>query len=291
MSTKRSLEDQVHDFDSVDQVVTDPLRFKRKLAIGEDAYASLRLGKALSQLWDVGGVAATGGTIAASSTVAGTFFATGGWLSVIGLGATAVTPIGWVVGAALATGGAYYGVIRLFKSYHGSRVEVIPKFINTPIDLLGATLMDMIGGLSLKVAQMDGVITEPERAAIKEYFIDEWGLDRRYVTLALSVSEENLSNSSLKGLVVTFRDFARANPDCNFDAMCTELLAFLREVAVADGKLDEREEFAIEKVETLLQESRTLEAIAETVASAPANALGFAGQVLQSVKRQFDRYE
>ena len=192
-----------------------------------------------------------------------------------------------MVGAALATGGAYYGVTRLFKSYQGSRIEVISKFINTPIDLLGATLMDMIGGLSLKVAHMDGAITEPGRAAIKEFFIDEWGLDRQYVALALSVSEENVANSTLKEMVGTLRDFARANPDCNFDAMRTELLAFLREVAAADGKLDEREELAIERVEALFKDAGTVEAIAQTVASAPVDALGFAGQMVQSVKRLF----
>lgn len=288
MVDKRTQADQVHDFASVEQVVADTLRFKRKLAIGEDAYASLRVGKALSQLWNVGGVAATGGTIAASSAVAGTFFATGGWLSAIGLGAAAVTPVGWVVGAALATGGAYYGVTRLFKSYHGSRVEVIPKFINTPIDLLGATLMDMIGGLSLKVAQIDGEITEPERSAIREYFVEEWGLDRQYVGLALSVSEENIANVTLKQMVGSFRDFARQNPDCNFDAMRTELLVFLREVAVADGKLDEREELAIEKVDALLREGGAMAAIAPAIAAAPKDVMAFSGRLAQRVKSSFD---
>ena len=196
MSIQRGPDEQVHDFDAVTQVVADPLRFKRKLAIGEDAYASLRLGKTIAQLWDVGGVAATGGTVAASTTVAGTFFATGGWLSTFGLGAAAVTPLGWVIGAALATGGAYYGVTRLFRSYHGSRVEVIPKFINSPIDLLGASLMDMIGGLSLKLAKMDGEITQLERVAIRTYFIDDWGFDPQY---AWSSSKKMLRKHRLGG--------------------------------------------------------------------------------------------
>lgn len=288
MSTEATHRKQVHSFEGIEQVVADTLRFKRKLAIGEDAYTSMRVGKALSQLWDVGGVAATGGTIAASTTVAGTFFATGGWLSAVGLGAAAATPIGWVVGAALATGGAYYGVTRLFKSYHGSRVDVIPKFINTPVDLLGASLMDMIGGLSFKLAQMDGEISEPERAAIKAYFIDEWGFDPQYTKLALSVIEENINETSLKHMAKSFGDFARSNPDCNFDAMRAELLAFLREIAVSDGRLDEREEFAIEKVQALLGNIGPLESIGTAVASAPGEVVGFAQRIMGGVKRKLD---
>jgi uncharacterized tellurite resistance protein B-like protein len=288
MSTEATRQKQVHSFAGIEQVVADTPRFKRKLAIGEDAYTSMRMGKALSQLWDVSGVAATGGTIAASTTVAGTFFATGGWLSAVGLGAAAATPIGWVVGAALATGGAYYGVTRLFKSYYGSRVDVIPKFINTPVDLLGASLMDMIGGLIYKLAQMDGEISEPERAAIKTYFIDEWGFDPQYTKLALSVIEENINETTLKHMVESFGDFARSNPDCNFDAMRIELLAFLREIAVADGRLDEREEFAIEKVEALLGNIGSLESIGLAVASAPSEVMGFAQRIMGSVKRKLD---
>ena len=280
MPTKRTQDQQVHDFEAVEQVVADTLRFKRKLAIGEDAYASMRVGKALAQLWDVGGVAATGGAIAASATVAGTFFATGGWLSAIGLGAVAATPIGWVAGAALATGGAYYGVTRLFKSYYGSRVDVIPKFINTPIDLLGAALMDMIGGLSFKVAQMDGEIADPERAAITDYFVGEWGFDPGYATVALAVIEQNVGGTTLRQMAASFGAFARDNRDCNFEAMRKELLAFLSEVAVSDGTLDEREEFAIEKVGVILNDAGSITATVGAIASAPSDAVGWVSRLI-----------
>lgn len=121
----QSLDETIESFRNINQVIADSLRFKCKLAIGEDAYTSLSIGNSLLKIWGVGGVAATGGGIAASSTVASAFFASGGWLSAIGLGAVATTPIGWVIGAAVATGGAYYGVTRLFNSYAGSRVRGI----------------------------------------------------------------------------------------------------------------------------------------------------------------------
>jgi len=81
-------------FQGIDAIVAEPLKFKVKLAIGEDAYTSLRVKKAVVQVWDVAGVATTAAVVAKSSVVASTFFAPTGLLAAIGIGA-AVTPIGW----------------------------------------------------------------------------------------------------------------------------------------------------------------------------------------------------
>lgn len=268
---------QVSSFDGVDCVIADSLRFRRKLAIGEDAYTSLRLGKTLAQLWDVGGVAATGAQVAALPAVASTFFSGSGLLSALGIGAAATTPIGWVIAASVVTGGAYYGVTRLFRSYNGTRVDVIPKFINTPIDLLGASLLDLIGSLSVKVAVMDGKFTADERLVIREHLVEEWGYSPSYVDHALALIEENIHRLSLSKMVENFSSFAQANSDCNFSAMRHELLAFLTRVAEADGHFDEREDMAIERIgremsdaENLWKRIKQLRPL-ETIVGAPNN--------------------
>ncbi|MEJ6709132.1 MAG: hypothetical protein QNK92_10105 [Amylibacter sp.] len=166
-------EDQTHSFDGVEQVVADSFRFRRKLGIGADA--SPRVTKNLQQLWDIGGVAASGAAVAASSTVAGIFFASSGWMATLGFGAVATTPIGWVIGAAVASGGPYYGVTRLFQNYGDSRVETIPTFINTPIDLLGAALFNLLGAFAVKVAIIYGHIHDTELATIQNHFVTKGG--------------------------------------------------------------------------------------------------------------------
>ncbi len=83
-------------FNNVESVVTEPLKFKAKLAIGEDAYTSLKLKNAALEAWDTIGVATTAATVAKSSVIASTFFAPSGFLAWLGIG-TAVTPIGWVI--------------------------------------------------------------------------------------------------------------------------------------------------------------------------------------------------
>src|SRR6056297_3807623 len=105
-------------FDGVDDVVEDELRFKVKLGIGEDAYTSTRLRKAVFEAWDVAGVAATGAQVASSALVAQKFFAAPGLLAAMGVG-TAATPIGWVVAASVVSGGAWLGITRYLKGDDG----------------------------------------------------------------------------------------------------------------------------------------------------------------------------
>lgn len=237
--------DPMNRFVGVEHVIQDSLKFRLKLGIGEDAYTSLRVGKALARVWDVGGVAATGAGIAASPVVAGTFFGATGWLASLGLGAAAVAPVGWIVGAAVMSGGAYYGVTRAMGAYARSRVEVIPVFLNAPIDQLGAALLDMMAALSFKVAQMDGHVADAERQAMADCFVAEWGFDPAYVRPALELIEAGGTAQPIKSMTEAIARFVEDHPDCNFEAFRKEITHLLQEVAEADGKLDEREELAI----------------------------------------------
>lgn len=238
--------------DGLTRVVADPMRFKAKLAIGEDAYASLKATRTLGELWQVTGVAAAGGVAASSTTVASAFF--GSWITGLGL-ATAVTPVGWVVGAATAAGAAGWGVIHLLRRYEGSRVQKVPRFITTPLDLLGASLFDMIGALALMVAREAGQIDDTERSAIKDYFVQEWGFDPDYVARALPLIEAGLDAASIEGIARALADFKRENPDCNYDAMTTEVVTFLTEIAEADGQVSAPETAAIARIDKVFRDA------------------------------------
>ena len=244
---------QLEKLNNVDLVVEDSTKFKLKLGIGEDAYTSLKLAKTLQSLWDMKGAAGAGAVAAASPAVATTFFAsTAGPLSFLGIGAAAATPVGWVMGAAILSGGAYYGAMRMLGNFNSSRVDTIPKFINTPIDLLGATIFDMMAGLSLKVSSLSHEIEEAERSAIAEYFVEEWGLSEEYVLAAIPLIEASIQDKRLKEMASSLAEFQLENPDCNPNAMRKDIKAFLEEIAFADGDYNEVEELAIEAVENVL---------------------------------------
>jgi len=239
-------------FQDIDRIVVEPLKFKAKLAIGEDAYTSLRVKNTVVQVWDVAGVATTAAVVAKSSVVASTFFAPTGWLAALGIG-TAVTPIGWVVAAGVLTGGAWFGITRHLKKASASKVTVVPKFINTPLDVLALGLFDLMAPLALKVATVDGCVDAPRRRQLVDYFVGEWGYDADFVDAGMQHIESRLGEVSIHDLAHTLAEFASQNRDCNFHMMSREILEFLHEVAAADGVVEDSEENAIAEIERIFK--------------------------------------
>jgi len=241
-------------FLNIDSVISEPLKFKAKLAIGENAYTSLRVKNAAFEAWDTLGMTSTAAAIAKSSVVASTFFAPSGFLGMIGIG-TAVTPVGWVIAASVVSGGAWLGITRYLKSATNNRVTVIPEFINTPMDVLGLGLFDLIAPLSLKMADVDGAIDKSELELIKNYFIKEWGYDQGFVEKGLAFTESKLHEFSIKDVARTLAEFQIENPDCNYKSMSQEIISFLRNIVEADGRIDEREEMSIDVVKNIFEQT------------------------------------
>lgn len=251
MTTVSTLVSAAAVFEGVEQVVAEPLRFKAKLAIGEEAYTSLRLVNRMRELWDVLGAAGTGAAVAKSSLVATSFFAPSGLLGALGIG-TAATPIGWVALAALASGGACYGLYRYLGNSKGSRVIEIPRFLNTPLDTLGLALFDLIAPLALGLAKVDGQIDPEERALIRMHLVEDWGLDPHFVDQALKVIEPGLHELNIEAMANELAGFLHANPDCKHQVIASDLSGFLREMLASAGALTPAEEQALAKVSELL---------------------------------------
>lgn len=237
--------------EDVEQVVADPLRFKARLAIGEQAYTSLRTVNTMRQLWDVLGAAGTGAAIAKSSLIAGTFFAPSGLLGALGIG-TAATPIGWVALAAVASGGACYGLYRLLGHSKGSRVIEIPRYLNTPLDALGLALFDLLAPMALRLAAVDGAVSPAERERLVQHLIDDWGLDKAFVDQAIVLIEPDAVTGSLEAMAMEAAGFLHANPDCNHATIAKEYVEFLRELLEADGALNSDEEAALRLLSEML---------------------------------------
>lgn len=282
-------------FEGVDDVVEDDLRFKAKLGIGEDAYRSTRLKKSVFEAWDVAGVAATGAQVASSAFVAQKFFLAPSLLTSIGIGtATAVTPIGWVIAASVLSGGAWLGITRYLKDDSG-KTTVIPNFINSPLDVLGLGLFDLMAPLAMKVAAVDGHVHESELDAITNYFVRRWGYSEQFVTRGLQFVTQNINDYDIKTAAATLGAFARDNPDCKANVMLADIKSFLREVMEADGRVDEREEMAIERIDKVFSEemrfsmSRTVAPVGRAAAQLAGGARSGITSVIQKSWRRKDK--
>jgi hypothetical protein len=166
-----------------------------------------------------------------------------------------VTPVGWVVAAAVVSGGAWYGIQKALDGAVDSRITKVPKFINTPIDVLAVSLFDLLAPLGLKVADAGGTVTDDERATILRYFVGTWGFDERFARLGIAHLEQNLANFSIEDIARQLAEFKKNSPDCNYEAMSQNILEFLNQVMEADGRIDEAEEMAIESVRTIFTEA------------------------------------
>ena len=64
-----------------------------------------------------------------------------------------------------------------------------------------------------------------------------------------------LNDIYVKDIAEKLAEFSKASPDCNYTEMTRDLMEFLKGVMEADGKIDEREEFAIEKIDAIFKEA------------------------------------
>ena len=243
--------------EGIEQVIEHPMYFKKKLGIGEGAFANLVKRRRVEigvRVLETAGAFTTGATVAGSTTVATTFFAPTGLLATLGIGGVAVTPIGWVIASGFALSAGYYIISEYSRSGREDRVDVIPKWLNTPLDVLATDLFSLFAPLGLKAAAVvDGGEEERERAYIENYFVSEWGYSKKFIQEKLPEIESIYDSFHAVDLVNNLIKFQKGNPDCNYEAMSKELVAFLTEVTRADERIDESEVIFIQWLENMLK--------------------------------------
>ena len=217
-----------------EEIITNDLRFKLRLGIGEKEYNHLK--KNLADFIGTIGVGGSAAGAAAGSTVATTFFPASGFLATLGFGAAATTPIGWVIGAGVLAGGVYLGARkRLEAGRKGNEKDVIPKYINTPLDLIANELLGFMLPLSLRIAISDGRIIQSEIDAIVEHYAEDWGYSRAFVDRAIKETKSNIGSMSYESLSESLSEYCDKNQDCNQKAIVAFLLEHLEEVTDAGG--------------------------------------------------------
>lgn len=234
---------------SFDRVISQPLIFKSALGIGEDAYIQLVIERNAAKVWGAVTGGATGAAIAGSSAVAGTFFANSSLLGMLGLGA-ATTPVGWVVAGGALCALAGWGVVSRVSGKKAS-VSQVPRFINTPLDVLGLGLYEVMVPLAVYVIRSDGDVHENELLTLKEYLIEEWGYDQTFVDQTVLQLLQTDNDIQVEDLIHLFHELISNNPDCDVDTIWVTVSKLLNDLVAADGIIEDEELAAIETLHSL----------------------------------------
>ena len=239
--------DVIAQIESAEESIADDEKFRKKLGIGADAYRSLkvasRLGPAAA---GVAGAAVASSPIVASTLFGGTAATVAGWL---GLGLTATTPVGWVIAAGAATGGAYMA----YGKFRKKLVDEVPKEINAKLDVLATSVIAFLMPVAFRLALADGNVDDREQRKIRDYFVNEWGYSESYADRKIDEFRNESDLVSLDELFAALEELKSHDKDCNFDHIFRELLKFLEELANADGDFHHGEKATIGEVKELLR--------------------------------------
>ena len=221
------------DFKGIEKVLERPEKFMRKFEISEDPDSSSRKKKRAAKLIiEILNAAAMGQAL-------------------IGILAT-VVPGGWIVVVGVVGALGHFGINRYASSDGEDRIDVIPRWINSPLDVFAVVLFEFFAPLGFRVANLDGEVTEDEWKRIKNHFVSEWGYSPEFVQKALPGVECNLANLRVAELVTKLIAYQVGNPNYDYHVLSKELTSFLKEVIRADGELHDLEVIFIQWLEITL---------------------------------------
>lgn len=249
------MSDSLDDFFSdvgEESVVQDPFRFKAKLKIGADAFAVLSKAENLQDSINV-----LTGSAAGAALVGSAWFSGLGTLGTLGLSLGMVTtPVGWIAAAGLGGGAVVFGIKKLLKKAKKEAVDEVPKYINTPLDILAANLVNLMLPPMIYVSGVDGEHHDQERETIINYFVEEWGLSHPYIQDKYNELVLSGGHFDLKAWSESIGQLSESK-DIAYEELCEELITALEAVRDADGVLHDAEQAAIEAVKASLTREAT----------------------------------
>lgn len=229
-------------FDNVQAVIEDDFQFKKKLNIGDEHFTYLNNAKNLADFGEsvLGGIGVGGVTAAA-------------WYTSLGLGGKALLtlglisqPIGWIVGAGALGVAGIFGLKKakdiFIKKSEDELMTKVPKYLNTPLDLLGLSIATLMMPVSIKMAQADGDFSEIEKEQILKYFVDEWGYNLDFINILMQAQETKLENFSYKEYGKTIKSVCSKTSELKLDQLTEEILDFQKEIILMDGRIHPKEE-------------------------------------------------
>jgi uncharacterized protein (DUF697 family) len=235
-----------------ESIVQDPFKFKAKLKIGSDAFTVLSKAENLHDSVNILTGSATGAAIVGTAWLSGL-----GTLGTLGLSLGVVTtPVGWIAAAGLGGGGVVFVLKKMLKKAKKSSVDEVPKYINTPLDILAANLVNLMLPPMIYVSGIDGEHHDKERETIINYFLEEWGISHSFIQGKYNELVLSGGHFDLQAWSESIGQLSESK-DISYEELCEELITALEAVKDADGVHHDSEQDAIEAVRASLTREYT----------------------------------
>lgn len=213
-------------FEKTPNIIKDDLRFKYKLQISEDAYRNLKKTKVLKDILEVSIGAAGGGLGYAAFHYSS--------LGIFGKLALGVSMTAFPLTGVLVAGGVTALGILSFKNFlrtlEKKAIDKIPKFLNTPLDLIALGIVNIFMPPALRICHADGMSHHTEIQYIKNYFSEQWGYDDRFISEFLNLVESDLDRFDYKSYSERVRTILGAFREISHSKTMEELIYFLEQI-------------------------------------------------------------
>ena len=235
-------------------VVQDPFRFKARLRIGAEAFTVLSKAENLKDFVNL-----FSGSVAAAGVAGATWYGGLGTLGSIGLSIGLVsTPIGWLAAAGVAGGAAVFGLNRLIKKAKKGAVDEVPKYVNTPLDVLATNMVNLMLPPMVYISGADGTYDEREREIVIRHFVEGWGISQSFIEAQYDFLVADGGQFDVEAWSEAIGQLSESK-DISYEEICADLICALEAVGDADGVREESENQAIEEIRaTLVRESKFL---------------------------------
>lgn len=139
------------------------------------------------------------------------------------------------------------------KSEDGT-IIIIPKHLNTPLDVLGQTVLSLILPATVKMALIDGHLCASERRMIHDYLAYQWGFNRDFIDIAISEQELLIDDFDYEQYRQLLIATTCANKEIKKDVIKHEILTVLKELMNADGSISPEEQSEFIKLSNIISD-------------------------------------
>jgi len=241
-------------FKNSKMILRNDLLFKNAMGFSEAQYTMLKKADLLPDLM-ASVVTGTLGGMAAQSAWLG---ALGLWGKVLFALSLSSTPIGWIIG-----GAGLGAVLGLGMSHIGKKINrkirkktmiEIPKYINTPLDMIAFSWLSLVIAVAIKLGYADGKFSDEERKKLRDILIHKYGYDENFVNSAIIQTESRINEFSFSELKSNFNKILKML-DKDKEAIQTvkkNLLNLMQDIIMADNIITDGEKAMLRQLRSAI---------------------------------------